>query len=135
VQNLIYALIQVVHNFGAVAIVGLSAVGVWRLYRTSISRRILALILAAVWAIQGTAGAAFGVTTLWFDGQLPDIHGIALMALSLKIVCTLLGFALAMLYVFTSSHNRGGSRSRLWLPSFSLGVIALTSAAFLRWFS
>lgn len=132
-QNLLYALIQAIHNVGAVVIV---AVGAYGLYFSQIqSRRALALILGISWSIQGLTGGAFGLTTYYYYQQLPDIHGVAIAALGLKVLCVILGFLVSMAYVLwyykiTEKLDRG-----IWKVMFILGLLALTSAAFLRWFS
>jgi hypothetical protein len=56
-------------------------------------------------------------------------------ALLVKMVCAVAGFVLAFV------HGRNGSawpedqRLLAWRVSFAFGVLALGSAAFLRWFS
>ncbi len=124
-QNLIYAFIQVAHNFGAIAIVALAAYSAWGLSGRPQRRR--ALLLAAFWALQAFSGALFGAVTYLYDHQLPDIHGVALDALVIKMACAVLGFFLAL-------HAAKNGRP-LWSLSFLLGITALSSAAFLRWFS
>ena len=77
----------------------------------------------------------FGITTYYFEHHLPDIHGIAVDALLVKICCAVAGFVLAAAYV---RLNPGWTESRqllAWRVLLTLGVIALGSAAFLRWFS
>jgi hypothetical protein len=133
VQNLIYALIQVVHNFGAAAIVGMGAYETW-LVRGRPEHG-LASVLALVWALQASSGAFFGIVTYYYDGQLPDIHGVAVDALLLKIICVAAGFVLAVSYAkWGSGWSDHGCRF-VWGASFALGAVALGSAAFLRWFS
>lgn len=124
-QNLFYALIQVVHNFGATAIVAVGAYGFWCVRDRA--ARGMALLLAALWALQALTGALFGSVTYLYDHHLPDIHGIAVNALLIKMACAALGFALA---VYAAKTNRP-----FWGSSFLLGATALGSAAFLRWFS
>ena len=132
-QNLIYALIQVIHNFGAVAIVGMGAYETW-LVRGSPKRR-LASLLAIVWALQASSGAFFGIVTYYYDGQLPDIHGVAVDALLLKIICAVVGFVLAVSYAKWGSGWSAQKCRLIWGASFALGAVALSAAAFLRWFS
>jgi hypothetical protein len=133
VQNLIYALIQVVHNFGAATIVGMGAYETW-LVRGRPEHG-LASVLALVWALQASSGAFFGIVTYYYDGQLPDIHGVAVDALLLKIICVAAGFVLAVSYAkWGSGWSDHGCRF-VWGASFALGAVALGSAAFLRWFS
>jgi len=135
VQNFIYALIQVIHNFGAVTVVGSAASALWLVRGNAAVQHRLALLTAIVWAIQAASGALFGISTFYFEGHLPDIGGIAVDALLIKIFCALAGFILAFTYVKLDSGWAADKRLLAWRVSFALGVIALGSAAFLRWFS
>lgn len=132
-QNLIYALIQAVHNFGAAAIVGMGAYETWLV--RGIPERRLASLLAIVWALQASSGALFGIVTYYYDRQLPDIHGVAVDALLIKIICAVLGFALAVSYAKWGSGWSAQKCRFIWGASFALGAVALSAAAFLRWFS
>jgi hypothetical protein len=118
---------------GAATIVGVGFYGVFCTQANSGTR--LAWVQAFAWMIQGLGGAAFGLTTYWFYGHLPDIHGVAVLALLVKMGCVMMGFLLAIFYALWC-HRWSSGRCRLvWGTSFALGLIALTSAAFLRWFS
>lgn len=134
-QNLIYALIQVVHNFGAVLIIGYSAYGIWGLRRELPIQRKSAFWLAMLWALQAVVGAAFGATSYYFYGHLPDIHGVAIDALSVKIACASAGFLVTALYYQLSPRGWFRNSTLIWAASFIFGCIALAAAAFLRWFS
>ncbi|MEO6973777.1 MAG: hypothetical protein ABI135_10220 [Rhodoferax sp.] len=132
-QNLAYALTQVAHNFGAVTVVAapLYVVGAGRPVR---ERRVLWLVLSG-WAVQFASGALFGLVSLHFYGQLPDIHGIAVAAVSVKVLCAITA-ALLVVVSLRLRAARGDRRAALiWLALAALGMIALTAAAFLRWFS
>jgi hypothetical protein len=135
VQNLIYALIQVIHNFGAVTVVGTAASALWLVRGSVAVRQRLSFLLALAWAIQAVSGMLFGATTYFYEKQLPDIHGIAVDALVIKIVCALTGFILAVVYVKSHSGWSADKQFFAWRISLVLGVVALSSAAFLRWFS
>lgn len=132
-QNLLYALIQIAHNFGAVIIVGVSAYGAF--FGFGRFKRLLAVAQVCAWGVQGVTGGAFGFTTFYYHHQLPDIHGIALMALVIKVTCVIFGFALGTAYVFRCYKISPALDIAFWRLTFSLGLIALSSAAFLRWFS
>ena len=136
-QNLIYALNQVIHNFGATAVIGFASYGlVWQKSQTEAERsRSPLLILCIAWAIQGVSGAMFGATTFYFDGQLPDIHGVAVTALIIKISCVVIGFILSVFVLWNHKKTGRPIPSTIWSTSLLLGAIALCSAAFLRWFS
>jgi hypothetical protein len=135
VQNLIYALIQVIHNFGAVTVVGTAASALWLVRGNAAVQHRLALLLAMAWAVQAASGSLFGITTFYFEGHLPDIHGIAVDALLIKIICALVGFIVAVTYVKLHSGWAPNKQLLVWRLSFAIGVVALGSAAFLRWFS
>jgi hypothetical protein len=135
VQNLIYALNQVIHNFGAATVIGTAASALWLVRGDAAARRRLAIFAAAAWAIQAASGALFGITTYYFEGHLPDIHGIAVNALLIKIFCAVAGFVLAVVYIRSSSAWAMDRQLLAWRALLATGAIALGSAAFLRWFS
>lgn len=134
-QNLVYALIQIVHNFGAVTVVGTAATALWMARGSAAVQHRLAWLLAVVWAVQAASGAGFGIATFYSEGHLPDIHGIAVIALLIKTACAMAGFVLAVVYI--KWHSGWAAKQQLfaWRASFMLAAIALGSAAFLRWFS
>lgn len=133
-EDLSYALIQVAHNFGAVAVVGGSAAALW-FVTDDVLRRRLAWLAAIGWAVQGASGASFGATSYYYYGEFPDIHGLALAALLIKMACAAAGFVLAVLYIRSARDWTEQRRRTVWHSIFGLGVVALTAAAFLRWFS
>jgi len=132
-QNLLYAIIQVVHNFGAVAVVAGSLIAMWQ-HATEIRRKLGLLVLAG-WMTQAASGATFGLTTLYYDHQLPDISGIAIYAIAIKMACAAVGIVLLAAYLWRGERWTAWHRNRMWIASSALAVTALTSAAFLRWFS
>jgi hypothetical protein len=134
-QSLIYALIQVVHNFGAVAVLGIATRGMWLARHGLPIRSHTAMLMAVAWAIQVAGGAAFGATSLYFYGHLPDIHGIAVDALLVKIGCAATGFLFAAAYAMLGPRACFKNPFAVWVISFLLGAVALSAAAFLRWFS
>jgi hypothetical protein len=91
--------------------------------------------MAIAWAIQMASGVLFGITTYYFEHHLPDIHGTAVDALLVKITCAVAGFVLAVSYCKIGSGWVKSTQDFAWRGLLSLGVIALASAAFLRWFS
>lgn len=130
-QNLAYAATQIVHNFGAVAVVGGAACALaWR--EASVQRR-LALVVLIGWATQAASGATFGAISFYHYGKFPDIHGIAVAALGVKMACAALGFTLAAWQLFARPPAASGRQA--WIALFALGALALSSAAVLRWFS
>lgn len=132
-QNLAYSVVQVAHNFGALAVVGGSLVATK--FAGIETRRRLAKLALGGWALQGASGAAFGATSYYFFHQFPDISGIAVVALLIKIGCVACGFALLAIYLYRAGDWPEPRRRATWLASSTLGITALTAAAFLRWFS
>ena len=134
-QLLLYACIQALHNLGAVAIVGGGAAALLLARRSPGMQRTLVWVITLGWVNQGVTGALFGITSYVYDGRLPDIHGIALTALFLKMACAVAGILLGMTYLGFESGWSGAGQRRVLGADFGLGVTALTAAAFLRWFS
>jgi hypothetical protein len=98
-------------------------------------QRLLLLTLTIGWIVQGASGAMFGVTTLYFNGELPDIHGIAVIALIIKMTCVSIGLILAVFAFWRSTATPQLVSRNTWSASLALGATALSAAAFLRWFS
>ncbi len=134
-QNLFYALIQIAHNFGAVAVVGGSVLARWPLRLEEGQRRSFAWVMLTGWAVQGMSGAAFGAVSYAYYGQFPDIHGIAIIALVIKMICAATGFVLTSGYLRFGSDWPARKSDLVWSMLMVLAVTALSSAAFLRWFS
>jgi hypothetical protein len=135
VQTFIYALIQGIHNLGAVTVVGVAASALWMARDAGAAQHRLALLSAVAWAVQAATGVLFGISTFYFEGHLPDIHGIAVDALIIKIFCASSGFVLAVAYLKWDLVWNATRRILAWRVLLMLGVVALGSAAFLRWFS
>lgn len=132
-QNLAYATVQVVHNFGAVAAVGASLAGLK--FRAADTRGGLARLALAGWGTQAVSGAAFGAVSYYFYHQFPDIAGIAVAALAIKMTCVAIGILLLAVYLFRSGDWTEKSMNAVWIVSSALAITALSAAAFLRWFS
>ena len=133
--DFIYTCVQLAHNFGAVTVVGSPAVALWLGQNHKIGQHQLAWLMVIGWFAQGASGAGFGLTSLYLKGQIPDVTGIAWVALVVKIACALTGFILAMVYL-RSGASGWSSRSQVLLRMIMLGlaVTALSGAAFLRWY-
>jgi len=132
-QNLSYAVIQVVHNFGAVAVVGGSLFALW--LHENATRRKLAFLTLAGWMTQAASGATFGMTTYYYHHQLPDISGIATYALGIKMICATLGISMLATFILWGERWTEQRKRNMWITSSALAITALSSAAFLRWFS
>lgn len=129
-----YALIQVFHNFGAVLILALSSRGLAAVRRQQ-SMRWLAGLTALAWALQGITGASFGWVTWHTEHQWPDIHGLAVAALIIKVMCVMVGILSMGAGMLWGSRWSTARQLGFWTMGLALGGLALTSAAFLRWFS
>lgn len=131
-ENLAYAVVQVLHNFGATATVG----GSFAIMRAPPEvHRNLAWIVFSGWAIQAVSGPAFGMLSLYFHQRLPDIAGIAMTALAIKIACVGAGFLLVTAWLLPCPACRERIGEWVWSASAALAATALTAAAFLRWFA
>lgn len=127
IQNLAYALDQSIHNLGAVMVTGGSILALVDLEK----RKRLAWITLSGWALQGATGALFGILSYSFYGHLPDIAGIAVDALVIKMICAVSGFFIAAYYL-----KRARAESVVfWRMEAFLALVAIISAAFLRWYS
>ena len=89
-ENLVYALIQVVHNFGAAAVLGGALFALWPTSRLEYARVFAWLILLA-WGAQIASGL-FGLTSLYYYGETPDLSSIAMVALAVKVIAATGGF-------------------------------------------
>lgn len=134
-QNLAYALTQVAHNFGAAAVVAAPLFARWPLRADAAVRRRLAWLVLAGWVVQGMSGAGFGAISYAYYGAFPDIHGIAVAALLLKMACAASGVVLAALMLRWGARWSDDAHHCAWGGLLLLGATALTAAAFLRWFS
>ena len=134
-ENLSYALTQVIHNFGAVAVVGGAFFALKAKPDQLQLKKCMAWLVLIAWGAQGTSGVIFGGVSFYFYGEFPDLHAAAIGALVIKVLCAITGFALAALYVRGAAQWSEKGRHRSWHALTGLGATALTAAAFLRWFS
>ena len=131
-DNTLYAAAQIVHNFGAVAVVGLPIAAIVFEAEAATLRKIHWLALAA-WLAQVASGVGFGMVSYFIVGELPQLEAIALAALCVKILCALVS---VLLLVATLGQRLEGVASTTILRSLAgLGSLALFCAAILRWFS
>ena len=112
--------------------IGFSTYGLWRSTEEITTQRRLFLLTGIAWLIQAVSGPSFGIASLYFHGSLPDIHGIAVISLGIKITCVIIGLLLAATLFI---QRDGGISTAKFAGQFTLGIIALCAAAFLRWFS
>jgi hypothetical protein len=133
-ENLAYALTQVVHNFGAAAVLGGAVFALWPASGLENGRSFAWLILVA-WGAQIASGGLFGLTSLYYYGETPDLSRIAMAALTVKVAAAVAGFLLAAFYLLRGRKWDRVRVKRTFQGLVALGAIALTAAAFLRWFS
>jgi hypothetical protein len=132
IENVLYAISQLIHNFGAVAVTALPLIAL-RFALIGPQLRMTYKLIGLAWVVQSASGAGFGAISYYIVGSLPELHHIAISALLLKITCALSSIALIIAKLM--GHQNGVS-DRLMLSILSvLGMIALSSAAILRWFS
>jgi hypothetical protein len=134
-ENLDYSIVQVVHNFGAAAVVGGAVFALYPAAQAVSVQRKFAWLVGLGWTTQALSGMGFAVVSYYFYGKLPDIHGIALAALLIKMLCAVCGFSIAAIYLRYAAGWTAGQRRIAWQLLIALGVTALTAAAFLRWFA
>lgn len=134
-ENLYYALAQLIHNFGAVAVVACAFAGLKLRAEQLDLKKTLACWVLVAWSAQAISGLLFGAISLYFYGETPDLHSTAQVAFVIKLVCAASGIVLASLYLKKALNWTHQRRNHVWLILTVLGVTALTSAAFLRWFS
>jgi len=132
-ENLSYAVVQVVHNFGAVAVMGGAAFALYP--GTAALHRKLAWLVGFGWITQAMSGMSFAAVSYHYYGKLPDIHDIAMSALLIKMLCAILGVSIVIIYLRYSTKLTIKRRRLAWQLLTTLGLTALTAAAFLRWFS
>ncbi|SEN68658.1 hypothetical protein SAMN05216404_10695 [Nitrosospira multiformis] len=134
-ENLNYALVQLAHNFGAAAVVGFPVLALYVLGQTTSAHRKFAWIVGLSWAVQALSGAGFGAVSYYYYQVFPDLHGVAFAALLIKILCAVGGIFIAAKYIRESTTWTSKQRRNAWRLLSLLGVMALTAAAFLRWYA
>lgn len=132
-ENLSYAVVQVAHNFGAVAVMGGATFALYP--GTAALHHKLAWLVGFGWVTQIISGITFAAVSYHYYGKLPDIHGIAMTALIIKMLCAVFGVSTIIAYLRYSANLTIEHRHLAWQLLAALGLTALTAAAFLRWFS
>lgn len=133
-ENLAYALVQVVHNFGAAAVLGGAWFALWPAPRLEYGRWFAWLILFA-WTTQIASGGLFGLTSLHYYSETPDLSRIAVVALGVKVAAAVGACVLASAYLMRGQHWSRAAVTRSFQGLAALAALALTAAAFLRWFA
>jgi hypothetical protein len=131
-EDILYSAVQIAHNFGAAAVTGLPIAALWLRPAPRVAL-IMAQLTLLAWLVQGASGAGFGTVSFFMEGELPQIHHVALGALSIKIICAVLAIILLTVHFVRRAADEPGNP--LWRSLAVLGVTALTCAAVLRWFA
>lgn len=134
-ENLVYALVQLVHNFGAVAVTAAPLAAFWPARASPGARAVLLRIVVFAWVAQIGSGVSFGATSLHYYGVLPDLSEVARAALAVKVLCAVAGLALSVLLLGRGAHWAEHTHERAWRALGAFGATALAGAAVLRWFS
>jgi len=135
--ELVYTLVQAVHNLGAVAVVASPAVALGsrgRGERGEVNERRLAWLLLAAWGLQAASGAGFAAASYGLKGALPEVTGVALAALVIKMAATAAGFTLGAALLRARRLAGGRPRAVAWGLALGLALAALLAAAPLRWY-
>jgi hypothetical protein len=134
-ENLNYAIVQLVHNFGAAAVVGIAIFALYPAAQPAPVQRKFAWLVGLSWAAQALSGMGFGLVSYYYYDKFPDLHGVAFAALLIKITCAIGSIGIAWAYVRQATGWNAERRRAAWKLLAALGVTALTAAAFLRWFA
>ena len=134
-ETFLYTLVQVAHNFGAAAVAGSPIAALWFGRENDIVLQRLSWLMALGWLVQAVSGIGFAVTSYTMDGSLRHVEGIALVALALKVCCTLVGTVLAAACLMAGSRWSAMKRLRLCKLMITMTSTALVCAAVLRWYS
>ena len=116
-------------------LVGGSAFMLYMVPQPASLQRKFAWLVGFGWSAQVLSGIGFGAISHYYYGKFPDIHGIAIAALVIKILCAVSGLAMVALYLRHADSWADRQRHVAWHILLTLGATALTAAAFLRWFS
>jgi hypothetical protein len=134
-ENLAYALTQVLHNFGAVVVVGSAAFALWAPALPPGPEKRLARLAGFGWVVQIASGAGISAIGYYYYSRFPEIHGVAAAAFAIKVTCATAGLALALLLQLRGDRWSETRRRLCWRALAVLAATALAAAAFLRWFS
>lgn len=132
--DLAYAIVQTIHNFGAVAVVGSPAAAWLWLREQRAPPNVLVWLTLSGWMIQALSGSGFAVTSYISRGELPEVAGVAFIALCGKVACAIAGVVIAVLYLLPHESRQQRMQAWIWPSLFGAGAAALAGAAFLRWF-
>jgi hypothetical protein len=133
-NELVYTLVQAAHNLGAVAVVVCPVLALGTGGRSGAFERRLAWVLLLAWGLQAASGAGFATASYGLKGALPEVTGVALAALVVKLAATVSGFTLAAGLLRLRRLASPRSRAIAWSICLGAAVAALLAAAPLRWY-
>jgi hypothetical protein len=82
--------------------------------------------------VQAATGMGFGLTSYFLRGEIPDVTGVAFIALTMKLGSTVGGIALALFAIKRIASNR--PCDLMFKALLALAVLSICAAAFLRWY-
>jgi hypothetical protein len=124
-----YTLIQAVHNIGAALTLALALLLIGQICISADTKKVLWALLLA-WGLQGFTGICFGLSSLYFYGEFPDIHNLAIAAMGVKVGSVA---AMTLLLAFLIYKKEWDLSARNKTVFVSLSIIALVAASVLRW--
>ena len=133
-SDLVYALIQSVHNLGAVAVVGLPAAALARRGLGAPPSRMLTVALALGWTVLAASGVGFGLASLGLKGALPEIDGVARWALAVKLAGAFVGLSSSAWAALGFARLSTRAHARIASCSLIAAAAPLAAAAVLRWY-
>lgn len=134
-DNFIYACVQLIHNIGAVIVVAAPVFALLQYSnRSSPAWRVApAYYVLTGWLLQIISGITFGAVSYLVQGHIPQIEGIARAALFIKVSCAIAACTLSVICLVRKSMGLRGNTIIMKIL-LGLGISALFSAAFLRWY-
>ncbi|WP_026606156.1 hypothetical protein [Methylocapsa acidiphila] len=132
-ENAFYAGVQIIHNFGAATVAAAPVAALWFRDARAEELRRLAFLTFFAWLIQAASGVGFGTISFFMEGELPEIHHQARIALIVKILCAASALILLSIHFIRRTGAPPGPAS--WRALAGFGFTALAAAAVLRWFS
>jgi len=134
-DNFIYACVQLLHNLGAVIVVAAPVVALILSNKEETKHLPFSIFYIALagWCLQIGSGIGFGITSYQLQGHIPQLEDVAKYALYIKVICATIS-SLLLLSVLLKKNDHPISIQKLTKILLVLGVTALCSAAFLRWY-
>jgi hypothetical protein len=133
-NELVYTFVQALHNLGAGAVVASPALALAMPEGSGRRERRLAWVLLFAWGLQAASGAGFAAASYGLKGELPEVAGVALVALVVKMAATFGGCVLAAGLLWLRRFTEPRSRVFAWSVCLGLATAALMAAAPLRWY-